>query len=95
MLHLAALGLSRACVSPTVSVWTVSFGTVSFATVSLRTTTMTIYRTEEGGGSFVAPLAVNARITFIPVKPARTKSARPLQSPYSSEMWHSRDLAHA
>ncbi|HEX4963295.1 MAG TPA: hypothetical protein VF173_20865 [Thermoanaerobaculia bacterium] len=43
-----------------------------------RTTTMTIYRTEEGGGNFVAPLAVNARITFIPVKPSRTKSARPL-----------------
>jgi hypothetical protein len=43
-----------------------------------RVTTMTIYRTQEGGGSFVAPLAVNARITFIPVKPARSKSARTL-----------------
>jgi hypothetical protein len=43
-----------------------------------RATTMTIYRTQEGGGSFVAPLAVNARITFIPVKPLRTKSARTL-----------------
>ncbi|HSS50746.1 MAG TPA: hypothetical protein VLX28_17540 [Thermoanaerobaculia bacterium] len=53
-----------------------------YAYVSLagkqRTTTMTIYRTEEGGGNFVAPLAVNARLTFIPVKPSRTKSARPL-----------------
>jgi len=43
-----------------------------------RTTTMTIYRTEEGGGNFVAPLAVNARLTFIPVKPLRTKNARAL-----------------
>jgi hypothetical protein len=43
-----------------------------------RATTMTIYRTEEGGGHFIAPLSVNARITFIPVKPSRTKSTRPL-----------------
>jgi len=43
-----------------------------------RVTTMTIKRTEAGGGTFVAPLAVNARLTFIPVKPLRTKSARTL-----------------
>jgi hypothetical protein len=43
-----------------------------------RVTTMTIYRTEEGGGNFVAPLAVNARLTFIPVKPLTTKNARTL-----------------
>ncbi|HEV7508042.1 MAG TPA: hypothetical protein VGS07_24375 [Thermoanaerobaculia bacterium] len=44
-----------------------------------RTTNMTINRTEEGGGNFVAPLAVNARVSFISVKPARTKSARALE----------------
>lgn len=44
-----------------------------------RATKMTINRTEEGGGNFVAPLAVTARITFIPVKPARTKSTRTLE----------------
>jgi hypothetical protein len=43
-----------------------------------RVTTMNIYRTQEGGGNFVAPLAVNARVTFIPVKPAGTKAARKL-----------------
>ena len=40
-----------------------------------RVTTMSIYRTQEGGGNFVAPLAVNARMTFIPVKPGRNKAA--------------------
>ena len=44
-----------------------------------RVTTMNIHRTQEGGGSFVAPLAVDARMTFIPVKPARTKAARKLE----------------
>jgi hypothetical protein len=44
-----------------------------------RTTKMTINRTQEGGGSFVAPLSVNAHITFISVKPARTKSTRTLE----------------
>ena len=34
-----------------------------------RVTTMSIHRTQEGGGNFVAPLAVDARLTFIPVKP--------------------------
>jgi hypothetical protein len=43
-----------------------------------RVTTMNIYRTQEGGGSFVAPLAVDVRLTFIPVKPARNKAARKL-----------------
>ncbi|MEO6194149.1 MAG: hypothetical protein ABIS20_14165 [Thermoanaerobaculia bacterium] len=43
-----------------------------------RVTTMNIYRTQEGGGNFVAPLAVNARLTFIPVKPGRNKAARKL-----------------
>ncbi len=42
-----------------------------------RTSTMKINRTEEGGGNFVAPLAVNARVSFVPVKP--TKSARTLE----------------
>lgn len=44
-----------------------------------RVTTMNIYRTQEGGGNFVAPLAVNAHMTFIPVKPGRNKAARKLE----------------
>ncbi len=42
-----------------------------------RVTTMRINQTQEGGGNFVAPLAVNAKMTFIPVKPQ--KSARKLE----------------
>jgi hypothetical protein len=42
-----------------------------------RVTSMKIYRTEAGGGHFAAPLAVDAKISFIPVKP--TKSARRLE----------------
>ncbi len=44
-----------------------------------RVTTMRIHRTEEGGGNFVAPLATDVRLTFIPVKPARGKIARKLE----------------
>jgi hypothetical protein len=44
-----------------------------------RVTTMDIYRTQDAGGNFVAPLAVNTRVTFIPVKPARNKAARKLE----------------
>ncbi|HEY9422813.1 MAG TPA: hypothetical protein VIW92_15480, partial [Thermoanaerobaculia bacterium] len=44
-----------------------------------RVTTMNILRTQEGGGNFVAPLAVDTRMTFIPVKPARNKGARKLE----------------
>ena len=44
-----------------------------------RVTTMRILRTQEGGGSFVAPLAVDVRMTFIPVKPARAKGASKLE----------------
>jgi len=43
-----------------------------------RETTMRIYRTSEGGGHFLAPLAVDARLSFIPVKPGRDKAARKL-----------------
>lgn len=43
-----------------------------------RVTRMSIRRTEEGGGTFVAPLAVNARMTFIPVQPT-PKAARTLE----------------
>jgi hypothetical protein len=43
-----------------------------------RVTTMKIYRTEEGGGNFVAPLAVNGRVSFVPVKPGRNKDGRTL-----------------
>jgi hypothetical protein len=44
-----------------------------------RATTMNIHRTQEGGGNFVAPLALDVRVTFIPVKPARNKAARDLE----------------
>ncbi|HSG39457.1 MAG TPA: hypothetical protein VLE27_07440 [Thermoanaerobaculia bacterium] len=44
-----------------------------------RVTTMNILRTQEGGGNFVAPLAVDTRMTFIPVKPARNKRAQKLE----------------
>jgi hypothetical protein len=44
-----------------------------------RETTMRIYRTSEGGGKFLAPLAVDARLSFFPVKPERGKSARKLE----------------
>ena len=44
-----------------------------------RVTTMRIKRTQEWGGEFSAPLAVNARMTFIPVKPGRGKAARKLE----------------
>jgi hypothetical protein len=44
-----------------------------------RETTMRIYRTEKDGGNFVAPLAVNARLSFIPVKQPRGKAARKLE----------------
>jgi hypothetical protein len=43
-----------------------------------RVTTMDILRTQEEGGNFVAPLAVDVKMTFIPVKPARNKGARKL-----------------
>ena len=44
-----------------------------------RVTTMSIRRTEAGGGTFAAPLAVDARMTFIPVRARRDKAARKLQ----------------
>jgi hypothetical protein len=44
-----------------------------------RETTMFINRTQESGGNFVAPLAVDTRLTFIPVKPAREKGGRKLE----------------
>ena len=45
-----------------------------------RVTTMSIYRTKEGGGSFAVPLAIDARLSFIPVKkPAGNKGARKLE----------------
>jgi hypothetical protein len=58
-----------------------------------RVTTMTILQTQEHGGDFSAPLAVDARLTFIPVKPQRTKEARKLELtqsitfPASSSPW--------
>jgi hypothetical protein len=44
-----------------------------------RVTTMHLSRTQEGGGDFVAPLAVNARVTFVPVKPGTSQAARKLE----------------
>ncbi len=44
-----------------------------------RVTTMSILRTQEAGGNFTAPLAVDVRMTFIPVNPGRAKSAKPLE----------------
>lgn len=45
-----------------------------------RVTTMKIYRTQDAGGNFSAPLAANTRVTFIPVnQPARNKAARKLE----------------
>lgn len=44
-----------------------------------RVTTMRIQRTQEGGGTFAAPLAVNARMTFIPVKAVKNASSRKLE----------------
>lgn len=47
-----------------------------------RVTTMEIVRSEQGGGSFSAPLAVDVRMSFIPVKAAARRvknSQRPLE----------------
>jgi hypothetical protein len=44
-----------------------------------RVTTMNLYRTQEGGGNFSAPLAVDIRMIFIPVKPIQEKEARKLE----------------
>lgn len=44
-----------------------------------RVTAMSIHRTHENGGSFVAPLAVDTRMTFIPVRRARNEGARKLE----------------
>ena len=52
---------------------------VSLGGKQQRVTTMNIYRTQEGGGNFSAPLTVNARISFIPVKPERNKAGQKLE----------------
>lgn len=45
-----------------------------------RETTMRIVRTEEGGGIFQAPLAIDARLTFIPVRQSKGQAnTRPLE----------------
>ena len=43
-----------------------------------RVTTMTVFRTRESGGEVLGPLAVDVRMTFIPVKPER-KGAQKLE----------------
>ena len=48
-----------------------------------RVTTMKIYRTEADGGHFAAPLAVNVRLTFIPVKAPRGSTPRKLELAHS------------
>lgn len=44
-----------------------------------RVTPMSIFRTQEDGGNFVAPLGVDVLLRFIPVKPSRGKDARKLE----------------
>lgn len=44
-----------------------------------RVTMMDFRRTHERGGSFMAPLAVDALLTFIPVKPGQGQNARKLK----------------
>jgi hypothetical protein len=44
-----------------------------------RETLMRIIRTSDAGGKFLAPLAVNARLTFIPVKPPHGRRAQKLE----------------
>lgn len=44
-----------------------------------RVTTMKILRTQEGGGNFIAPLAVDVRMTFIPVKTVQGKATKKLE----------------
>jgi len=44
-----------------------------------RMTYMSIHRTQAGGGTFVAPLAVDVRLTFVPVKPPKGKAPRKLE----------------
>ncbi len=46
-----------------------------------RVTQMTILRTQENGGDFLAPLAVDVKMTFIPVKAGQDKGMRKLQVP--------------
>lgn len=66
-----------------------------------RVTPMSIYRTRENGGDFVAPLAADVRMTFVPVKPARGKGARKLELetsfvfPAAPLPWRLRDGAMA
>lgn len=44
-----------------------------------RITKMRINRTHEGGGTFSAPLAVNVRLTFIPVQASKGRNPRKLE----------------
>jgi hypothetical protein len=44
-----------------------------------RTTTMRLVRTDAGGGSFYAPLAIDAKLTFVPVKPGKGRDRSPLE----------------
>jgi hypothetical protein len=44
-----------------------------------RVTAMSIHRTQESGGSFIAPLMANARFTFIPVRSVKTRNPRKLE----------------
>jgi len=46
-----------------------------------RVTMMSIHRTTENGGTFVAPLAVDVRLTFVPVDSVSRQAARKLELP--------------
>jgi hypothetical protein len=48
-----------------------------------RTTTMTIYRTSERGGKFLAPVSVSARMTFVPVNKTRDSRKLVLKGDFS------------
>lgn len=66
-----------------------------------RPTVMRIFRTSTKGGTLMAPLAVNARITFIPVEPSRGEKARnlvlvrSLTFPAVPISWHYANLSPA
>ena len=48
-----------------------------------RITTMKISRTQEGGGTFVAPLAINARVSFVPVKAEKIVRKREVEGSFT------------
>lgn len=66
-----------------------------------RVTTMNILQTQKAGGNFMAPLAADVKLTFIPVQRSRQKAARKLELTKSFTFppiplsWHLREGARA